>query len=352
MFGQYQINLKIKMIIKNLFKKKKLLINKPPLINPKSISIEISDTCNLQCRICNQWKEKNKTRKLKFKHFKKLINELSESFNDTLLEFSGPEPLTNKKVLFQALEYAKKRNVKTAISTNGSLISKDTAIKLINYNPKHISLSLDSHEPKIQDYIRNCKGLFDKNIISIKNLIRAKKELDSKTIISVTCTITNYNTNNLLEVYNLCESLDIDSINYNAYVIDNSYFNKGIPCYEKDEFWVEKENIPRLKKSIISIIKLSKKNKKPTIATPEELLKEIPNYFQKKELFHKGVCKAGLNYFHITNFGEVTICGKGPHLNIKDYSLKNILGSENFSKTLTEIKKCKIPCLNNCFYLK
>lgn len=340
------------MIIKNLFKKKDVSINKSLLINPKSISVEISDTCNLQCRICNQWKEKNKIEKLKFKHLKKLINEMSEFFNDTVLEFSGPEPLTNQKLLFQALEYAKNKHVKTAISTNGSLISKKIAVQLINCNPEHISISLDSHEPSVQEYIRNCKGLFNRNIESINNLIEAKKELDSKTVVSVTCTITDYNVKSLLEVYNLCKSLNTDSINYNAYVIDNSYFNKGIPDYENNEFWVKKENIPGFKKNITSIIKLSKENKKPKIATSEEILKEIPNYFQKKELFHKGICKAGLNYFHITNFGEITICGKGPHLNIKDYKLRNVLRSENFSKTLTEIKKCKIPCLNNCFYPK
>lgn len=339
------------MIIKNLFKKKDLLINKSPLIHPKSISIEISDTCNLQCRICNQWKEKNKIKKLRFKHLKRLVNEISESFNDTVLEFSGPEPLTNQKLLFQILEYAKKKHVKTAISTNGSLINK-IALQLINCNPKHISVSLDSHKPSIQDYTRNCKGLFNKNIESIKNLIEAKKELNSKTIISITCTITDYNAKSLTKVYNLCKSLAIDSINYNAYVIDNSYLNKNKPDYKKNEFWVKKENISGLKKEIVSIIKLAKRDNRPKIATPEKVLKEIPNYFQKKELFHKGICKAGTNYFHITNFGEITICGKGPHLNIKNYSLKDILRSEDFFKTLAETKKCAVPCLNNCFYLK
>lgn len=347
-----QIKKRQKMLINRFFKKKSLIIRNIPSIEPKNISIEISDKCNLKCRICNQWKEQNNLKKLEFKHIKKLINELSESFENTVLEFSGPEPLTNPKILFQALEYAKNKEVKTALNTNGSLIDKETAIRLIKNNLKHISVSLDSNKPKVQDYIRQCEGLFDKNVSAVKNLVETKQELCSKTIISVTCTITEYNVKNLIDIYDLCRSLKIDNINYNTYTIDNSYFNKNTSSYEKNEFWVKKENIKILKNSINQILNFSRRNCKPIIATSKEVLKEIPNYFQKKEKFQKGICKAGTNYFHITNFGEVTICGKGPHLNIKDYKLKDILRSEVFYQTLTKTKECKISCLNNCFYLK
>lgn len=340
------------MLINRFFKKNKLRAHTLPLISPKSISIEISSTCNLKCKICNQWKEKNNAKKLKFKDFKKLINEISKSFNDTTLEFSGPEPLMNPKLLFQILEYAKNKGVKTAISTNGSLIDKETAVKLIKNNLKHISISLDSNKHEVQDYIRQCNGLFKKNVSVIKNLVEAKQELYSKTVISVTCTITEYNVNELVDLYNLCKSLKVDSINYNAYSVDNSYFNKNMPDYENDEFWVKKKNIPLLKNNINQILNFSRNNCKPTVATPKEVLKEIPNYFQKKEKFQKGICKAGMNYFHITSFGEVTVCGKGPHLNIKKHKIKDVLRSEEFYKTLTKTKECKIPCLNNCFYLK
>jgi len=340
------------MLIKKFFNKKINLDDMPCAIKPKSVSIEVSDNCNLRCRICNQWKEQNNLKKLELKDFKKLIDEISGSFQDTTLEFSGPEPLTSQKLLFRALSYAQKKAVKTAISTNGALISRGIAEKLIAYNLNHISVSLDSPNPEVQDYLRNCKGLFGKNISSIKNLIKAKQKSGSKTIISITCTITDYNTSDLMGLYGLCRSLNVDSVNYNAYVIDNSYFNKDMRAYEKDEFWVKSKNIPNLKKNIKSIILLANRHGKPTVATPLAVLEEVPAYFEKKELFHKGTCKAGSNYFHITNFGEVTVCGKGPHLNIKDYPLRDILRSEDFFKTLDETKKCKTPCLNNCFYLK
>jgi MoaA/NifB/PqqE/SkfB family radical SAM enzyme len=341
------------MFIRNFLKnKKKLTICDGSLITPKSISIEVSDKCNLKCRICNQWKEKNNLKKIELKDFKRLVDEISEKFNDAVLEFSGPEPLTNQHLLFKILEYAKDKNVKTALSTNGSLINKEIAKKLIKCEPGHISTSLDSPEPDIQDYIRNCEGLFSQIIKSIKNLVEAKSITNSKTIISVTCTVTDYNAKDLTKVYDLCKSLSVDSVNYNAYAIDNSYFNKEKLSYENDAFWVKKVNIPHLKRGLKKIISIAKKGQNPIIATPEDVLKEMCNYFEKKELFKIGVCKAGLNYFHITNFGEVTICGKGPHLNIKDYAIKDILRSEEFNKTLIETRKCKIPCLNNCFHLE
>jgi len=40
------------------------------LKNPKIISIDISDSCNLKCKICKQWKDKNRHKNLIFQILK------------------------------------------------------------------------------------------------------------------------------------------------------------------------------------------------------------------------------------------------------------------------------------------
>jgi MoaA/NifB/PqqE/SkfB family radical SAM enzyme len=317
---------------------------------PKTISIDISERCNLKCRICKQWKDKNRHKKLDIKDIKKLIDQISNYFPETILEFSGQEPLLKKELLFDSLDYAKKKNIITALSTNGTLINEDTAKELIKKNLHHISVSLDGFE-ETHNYIRNSRNAYQNVISGLKNLLRYKKKLKSKTAIAVTTVITNKNFRELLPLYNFLNKLGVYCVNYNGYVLDNSYFFAPNEKYN-NEFWIDSENIPTFSKIIDKIIELKEKDSKPTITNDISQLKIMPEYFKLKNKFNKGYCLAGSNYFHITNFGEVTVCGKGPQLNIKDNDLMEIWTSKQMQETRKKVKECKIPCLNNCFDLK
>lgn len=319
---------------------------------PKYISIEISEKCNLKCKICNQWKESNKLKKLNFKNIKKLIDELKKYYPKAILEFSGPEPLMNKDLLLKSLRYAQSNCVRTALSTNGTLLSKKNVEDLLNLGLNHISVSLDGSNPKTNDYIRNFNGSFQTIIEGIKKLIKYKRKNGSiNTKISVTCVITNKNVAELVNVYYLCKKLGVDSINYNAYVLDNSYFFDKEKNPSQDEFWVKKENIPLLKDQMKKLLKIKESKSRPIIATDMNILCNIQNYFELKLKIQEQACLAGFNYFHITNFGEVTVCGKGPHLNIRKKNIKEIWNSKEFQETRFKVKNCKKLCLNNCFRL-
>ncbi len=114
---------------------------------------------------------------------------------------------------------------------------------------------------------------------------------------------------------------------------------------------MSRKNLPKLRKIIKELIKIKKNNRKPVIPNEISQLERISDYFDKRNNFSKGICLAGYNYFHITNFGEVTVCGKGPKLNIKDKEMNNIWLSPNFWLTRLSTLKCDKPCLNNCFEL-
>jgi len=320
------------------------------LKNPKTVSIDISDICNLRCKICRQWKDRNKHKKLNIADIKKLIDQISRYFPSTLLEFSGQEPLLKKELLFDALEYAGKKKVSTALSTNGTLITEDVAKKLIRLKLHHISVSLDGFE-KTHNYIRNSVNAYEKVTKGLKNLIKYKNELKSDTAIAVTTVITNLNIKELLPLYDYLKSIKVDCVNYNGYVLDNSYFFDPNANYD-NEFWIKKDNLPEFRNVISRIIELKKKNSVPTITNDISQLREMPEYFELKEKFNKGYCLAGYNYFHITNFGEITVCGKGPKINIRNADLNKVWQSKEFFMTRKKVSECNAPCLNNCFDLK
>ncbi len=342
----YQENRKQEaMILKNKFRKDIILKR---FLELRNISIDISDKCNLRCKICNQWKDSNKHKKLEFEDIKKLIDQISKFYPDVILEFSGQEPLLKKDLLFKCLEYGSKKNIGLALSTNGTLIDKKTAEQLMNLNLHHISISLDGFK-EVHDYLRNKEGVFDDVVKGLELLVDIKKNEKINTAISVTTVITNHNEDKLLDFYHFLKELEIDSVNFNAYILDNSYFFDKKAAYENNEFWISSDKIQKLKEVINELIKLKEENSKPIITNSTKQLELIPNYFREKNKFKKGICFAGNNYFHITNFGEVTVCGKGPHLNIKDYSLGEIWGHPNFRKTRLIVQNCKKTCLSNCF---
>jgi len=269
---------------------------------------------------------------------------------DAVLEFSGQEPLLNKALLLDSLSYAKGK-VKTAVSTNGILLTEENTMALLKTEPSHISVSVDGFRKETHDYIRNLDGAHEKTIRGINNLVKAKKDLGAKTAIAVTFVITDANIDEMIPAYNFLKELGVDCISYNPYTVDNSYFFNPDASYNNNEFWVKEHNLQKLTEAIDEVLRLKKTSPKPLIINSYEQLTRIPKYFELKDEFNKEICYAGYSYFHITNFGEATVCGKGPQLNIKDMSIEQMWTSANFWKTRKKTMECRQPCLNNCFEL-
>lgn len=323
-----------------------------PLTRPRGISVEISTACNLRCRICHQWKDSKGKQSLTKDDLNSIIDGIALHFPEAVLEFSGQEPTLNAKLLLDAMGYAKQRNVKTALSTNGMLIDRKFAERLLDCEPHHISVSLDSVTPATHDYLRNRKGSHKKAISAIKNLVAAKNDKNNakNTAIAITAVVCDQTLEELPILHALGRRLGIDSINYNAFVLDNSYFLAENVGYE-NEFWVKGDRMAALRRAMEKLVQLQREGVKPTITNPLWQLRLMPSYFEKKDKFSMGRCLAGYNYFHIHKQGDVTVCGKGPFLNIKQYSLRDIWHSLAFYKTRRSIKRCTTPCINNCYVL-
>lgn len=320
-----------------------------PFLPPRSISIEIATVCNMRCRICSQWRDSIEEPAISSRDVRKVIDEISRYFPGCILEFSGQEPTTNREVLLGSMEYGQKKDVGTALNTNGLVIDKKFAQGLITREPEHISVSLDGASASTHDYLRNRK-CFAAVINAIQNLVNAKRELSAKTVISVTSVICSANLDEIIGIHKLANQLGADTVNYNAFVPDNSYFLAPEKGYDS-EFWVTGKELPLLREVIREIIKLKKTGVRPLITNPVEQLGQFPIYFEKMSNFPNGRCLAGYNYFHIHKSGAVTVCGKGPFLNIKDRSIRDIWHGPEFCRTRKMIKKCRTPCINNCFHL-
>ncbi|MEM3796084.1 MAG: radical SAM protein, partial [Archaeoglobaceae archaeon] len=98
----------------------------------------ITNRCNLNCLHCYA-RANTRLKELSTEECKKIVNELAE-FGVPVILFSGGEPLLREDI-FEIAEYARDRNIKIVLSTNGTLIDETLADKLRVFD--YVGISLD-----------------------------------------------------------------------------------------------------------------------------------------------------------------------------------------------------------------
>jgi radical SAM protein with 4Fe4S-binding SPASM domain len=125
--------------------------------------------CNLHCVHCYSSSDDNDpTGILTTEQAKAFINNLAE-FGVPVILFSGGEPLLRKDVL-ELARFAKERGIKTALSTNGTLITTRIACKIKDVGFTEVGISLDGIGV-INDRFRGKKGAYEAALQGIRNSI-------------------------------------------------------------------------------------------------------------------------------------------------------------------------------------
>ena len=123
--------------------------------------------CNLRCLHCYSSSDAVSCgAELTTQQAKAMIDSIA-AFGCPVLLFSGGEPLLRKD-LFELLEYAKEKELRTVLSTNGTLITDDAAKRLSELNLSYAGISLDGPE-QVHDHFRSLQGAFQTTLRGIEN---------------------------------------------------------------------------------------------------------------------------------------------------------------------------------------
>jgi radical SAM protein with 4Fe4S-binding SPASM domain len=127
--------------------------------------------CNLRCLHCYSGSETwQRDTELTTGQAKKMLSQLVE-VNCPVVLFSGGEPLLRKDI-FELLTEAKQCGLRTALSTNGTLIDSEVADKLIKAKVDYVGISIDGAE-RFHDEFRQAKGSFMAALTGIANCKKA-----------------------------------------------------------------------------------------------------------------------------------------------------------------------------------
>lgn len=173
--------------------------------------IHLTEKCNLKCKYCY---EKRSNNEISFEDIKAIIDkEIEKKSKDVIITFYGGEPLLKKELIYETIEYAKKRKSKTkffyGMTTNGTLLDEEFVEFIKKNDFLTIAYSFDGNK-KTQNLNRvtaDGKGTFD---IVEKN---AKLLLENHKRVMAMVVVTKNNIENLEENIKYLTSIGFKNFN-------------------------------------------------------------------------------------------------------------------------------------------
>ncbi len=136
---------------------------------PERVTLELTNHCNLECRVCPREFMNDKQGFMDSALFMKIIDEMSEYGINTLVPFFRGESLLHTDFI-SLIEYAKKKNMTIQLATNGTLMTKKIARAIVEAQIDFISFSVDSIDPKYYAHMRRGSD-FTKLMNGIGNML-------------------------------------------------------------------------------------------------------------------------------------------------------------------------------------
>ncbi len=201
---------------------------------PISVTVEPTTSCNLRCPECPSGKREftRPTGMLKNDFFQNTIDELAKKVAYLIFYFQG-EPYLNPKFL-DMVNYASKKGIYTATSTNAHYLNDANAKKTIESGLDRLIISIDGTTQETYEQYR-IGGDLKKVLEGAENIIRWKKELKSKTPhVIFQFLVVKPNEHQLEEVKLLAKKMGVDEVRFKtAQIYDHENGSPLLPTIDK-----------------------------------------------------------------------------------------------------------------------
>lgn len=179
-------------------------------ISPQVIFIEVTNRCNLLCETCPRtYFDREPLKSLTCTEFVQIAEQFP-AMRRALLHGIG-EPLLNKE-LPQIIKYLKEREVEVIINSNGTLLTPQWQLALMESGLDQYRCSIDGAHPETYARIRGA-NLLPKLIDGLGGLVQTKARLRAKTPqISIWCVGTKENLAELPDLVRLTARLGVPEL--------------------------------------------------------------------------------------------------------------------------------------------
>lgn len=181
---------------------------------PLSVALEPTTSCNLRCPECPSGLRAftRPTGMLKQDFFRNTIDQLHKDIFYLIFYFQG-EPYLNPGFL-DMVQYASKKGMYTATSTNGHYLNDENARRTIESGLDRLIISIDGTTQEVYQQYR-VGGKLEKVLEGARNIVKWKKALKSKTpFVFFQFLVVKPNEHQLEEVKQLAKEIGVDEVRF------------------------------------------------------------------------------------------------------------------------------------------
>lgn len=169
----------------------------PPL---RMVAWEVTRGCNLSCLHCRALSgEGPYPGELTTEECLHVVDEIT-SFSSPIVILTGGEPMLRQDV-YQIAEYGTGKGLRMVLATNGTLLTEESARRLVAAGIRRISISLDGSDAESHDEFRGVKGSFEGGLRGIRCAKKVGLEFQINT------TVTQRNLHQLPQILDLAVDL-------------------------------------------------------------------------------------------------------------------------------------------------
>jgi radical SAM protein with 4Fe4S-binding SPASM domain len=175
---------------------------------PLHVKIKVTWRCNLRCKMCNAWRQERRS-ELSTAQLRSLIGELAD-LGCRKVHLSGGEVLTRSD-LPDLVACMADKGMRVNLTTNGTLLTRDLALRLVESGLRGISLSIDAPDRRIHDKIRG-RGAWKRTLRGLRALCRARERLEARLRIRVNTVISRLNYEHLANLAVFVQDHQVDRL--------------------------------------------------------------------------------------------------------------------------------------------
>lgn len=175
-----------------------------------TLTLEPATACNFRCGFC--YGRHIEQGVLKWDHFRSILDGLSGL---RAVEFTGEgEPLMNRRIL-DMLRECKRRGLWVHLTTNGSLLSNESAERVIGLGIDSVAVSIESLKP--ERFARLRPG-GDLRIVlnSLRTLNRMRRDSSTRLQLRLWITLLKETLDELQDMDDLAQELEIDFVEFQS----------------------------------------------------------------------------------------------------------------------------------------
>jgi MoaA/NifB/PqqE/SkfB family radical SAM enzyme len=175
---------------------------------PLYVKFKLFFGCNLRCEMCNHWRGHRES-PLPAERVLQTLDELA-SLGCAKVHFSGGEPLLRPQVP-EFIERASGRGIRVTMTTNGTLVDKALARRMIESGLRGVNVSIDAPTRRIHERVRGVEGSFKKTSRAVEYFRRYARK--GKLTVRVNTVVSRLNFRALAGLPDYVADLGADRLN-------------------------------------------------------------------------------------------------------------------------------------------